>query len=422
MSEISNKPFDALGCENCAVTIPGYLLGEISAQEKRCRQHLQKCAQCREQMWQMQQLIDNLNQAEVELPNDLTANILAAIPKRQWTNRKFVASQRSWLGAAVAVLLSFAVLWLNYWRQPPLSLPPGKESFPDNKHRSARIIAASLRWLATNQENDGSWSAEKWGGEKKYTIALTGLAVLVLLENHGDAGVRARGIDYLLNQQSPQGLFGSSENGDLYNHGIATLALLKASSQSRSRAKALTKPITAAISYICSQQNACGGWQHSLADQSEVSLSLWQLQALLEAASQGHRHLDVPISVGLAWLQRTVLDLEIGLGTSAIAGSLLCHGNRIDHHNRREVLEHLKNRSSSRLPVWDYYHCFFISTMLRRIDADNNHNRISLKQQLLRNYIARGPYQGSWAPIDHWSKAGGRIYATVFAIRTLKSF
>ena len=71
-----------------------------------------------------------------------------------------------------------------------------------------------MKWLIRAQNPDGAWDAEVWGGQKQYTVGLTGLALssLMAAESAPFNGPAARTVEraaaFLANSQVPEGHIG----------------------------------------------------------------------------------------------------------------------------------------------------------------------------------------------------------------------
>src|SRR5262245_10346099 len=111
-----------------------------------------------------------------------------------------------------------------------LAVLPTLHAQPKEDEHSKKVdeaIKKALKFLASTQNADGSWSAGGRGQEP----AISGLAVMAFLSAghvpgegiHGktvDKGIRA-----VLKMQHPNGLFASNSGHEMYSHGICTLML-----------------------------------------------------------------------------------------------------------------------------------------------------------------------------------------------------
>ena len=176
-------------------------------------------------------------------------------------------------------------------------------------------VQADLIWLATHQQEDGSWG----GGHDDYAAGLTGWAVLAFLA----AGVTPasherteglffgetvrKGLRYLLTKQSPEGCL-APRNGSKYilSHAAATLALCEASRLADGRHKVAAKK---AVDFLLAAQNPGKGWRYSLrCGDNDTHITLIAVLALKAAE---HAGLAVPASAydgAKAWLEEVADD------------------------------------------------------------------------------------------------------------------
>jgi len=164
-----------------------------------------------------------------------------------------------------------------------------------------RAVSASLEWLKSKQNPDGSWP----GPSKS---AMTGLALLCYLGRcetpdspfYGDNVMR--GIMYLieLSKKNPQGMIAEDvySNGSTYAHGIATYALGEMYTLARLGSKELPgmrEAFEKGVKLIIDSQNKRGSWTYGGKDAGkptaynpdsggeDLSVAGWQFQALKAA-------------------------------------------------------------------------------------------------------------------------------------------
>ena len=169
-----------------------------------------------------------------------------------------------------------------------------------------RAVSASLAWLKTQQNPDGSWG-------KQYTGAMTGLALLCYLGRcetpdspfYGDNVMK--GILYLieLSKKNEQGVFARNVNAtaSCYEHGIATYALGEMYTMARMGGKTLPgmrEAFEKGVQLIIKNQGKDGGWRYShegfcydptYNGKGDLSATGWQYQAL-KAAKYSNLKID----------------------------------------------------------------------------------------------------------------------------------
>lgn len=157
-------------------------------------------------------------------------------------------------------------------------------------HTTEAVLRA-LRWLAVNQNEDGSWGNTK--------PAMTSLALLSYLA-HGDTPaseefgtVVERGLRFLIGAQQDNGHFRGRDRHD-YTQPIAAYALAEAYGMTRT--PQVREAAIKAIERVVEGQNPAGSWDYRLdasSDRNDISYAGWCVQALKAAEIAGLTR-DVP--------------------------------------------------------------------------------------------------------------------------------
>ena len=147
-------------------------------------------------------------------------------------------------------------------------------------------ILKGLRWLKTQQKEDGSFGEE-------FPAAMTGLALLSFMghcerptsKEFGPCVRKA--IDYLLTLNGSGGLLAVARgNPAAYEHGIATYALGEA--YILTREPKVAEVFKTAVGKIVYGQSPDGGWSYNFSKgKGDTSVSGWQVQALKVAKISG---------------------------------------------------------------------------------------------------------------------------------------
>ncbi|MEQ8764740.1 MAG: hypothetical protein RL885_12490 [Planctomycetota bacterium] len=176
------------------------------------------------------------------------------------------------------------------------------------------IIDSSLRWLAGRQAPSGRWQAPL--GYRQLDLGVTSLALMAFLgEGHTESsGAYAeevrRAVEFLVDSQAAPGtdragLFVGTlshegatplDSAALYNHCLATLALLKHYELTGQHRLVIRR----ALHVLVDVQTAKGGWRfpyRALADDS--SITCWALRALNTARELG-------LTAGLPGVDRSI--------------------------------------------------------------------------------------------------------------------
>lgn len=171
--------------------------------------------------------------------------------------------------------------------------PPEAEAvdFVEVTPELERAIEKGLAYLAAKQNNDGSFSTDRYGGGHVGVTAICGLAFLAngQLPGRGEYGhVVEKCLEYILAHAQESGLLASEHvsHGPMYGHGFATLFLgeLYGATQDEDLRDALVK----AVRLIVKSQSAQGGWRYQpLPYDADISVTICQVKALRSARGAG---------------------------------------------------------------------------------------------------------------------------------------
>ncbi len=200
---------------------------------------------------------------------DISGEVMQAIARRRFLKRCAVASLVS---AAAAVVV--AVLMV------PASSPQGGVE-PVLVTVAAPLSAAE--WLVSAQEADGTWNPAHWGGSADYIPAVTGFAMMSLVSAEGDAydALVSKAAQAFRAMQAAHGRLGAASGRSIFNHGIATVALLKL--YETGRFPELFTLVDGAVNHIRETQNSAGGWGGG----EGASVDIWMVDALARASVLG---------------------------------------------------------------------------------------------------------------------------------------
>jgi len=179
------------------------------------------------------------------------------------------------------VLLAFAL--------PAVAADKSKRGKMDEDVKKA--TAAGLDWLASKQNSDGSWSA----GDNNYehNTAITGFALMAFMSqghvpNQGKYGPEvAKGTRFLLaSARDSDGYLVGSRGGNMYCHGMATLALTQVFGMTGD--EEVKKVLKRAVDLTVRCQSPDGGWRYDPQPTgSDISVTIMQVMALRGAKDSG---------------------------------------------------------------------------------------------------------------------------------------
>ena len=180
-------------------------------------------------------------------------------------------------------------------------------------------VDRGLVWMAANQKPDGTWP--QGGGSK---TAVPSLAVMAFLARghvpgqgpYGD--LLNKSIDFVLAAQQESGMLSSAAAGNaaMYEHGISTVMLSEAYGMvDDQRRDKIGRALARSVKMILDAQRPrnqdkampwTGGWRYTpIADDSDLSVTGWQLMALRGAANCGAAVPKSAIDAGVEYVKRS---------------------------------------------------------------------------------------------------------------------
>ena len=329
-------------------------------------------------------------------------------------------------------------------------------------------VTAALRWLYFHQDKNGMWDQDGFErhckdtscggkGTGQYDVAVSALALLAYLGNGHTHRVGQfkktvrRGLDWLKNQQGPDGSLGTRGGVEswIYNHAIGTMALCEAYAVTRDYK--LKDHAQRAVDYIRGAQNPGLGWRYKPRDgRNDTSVSGWMVLAL-KAANTAGLSVDKSMFDGATnWFDRVTnttgkcgyirpgdpglvirgvndsyAKLPTMTGVSVIC-RIFCGQSRRDPKIQKGVDILMAN-----LPDWntpgndkvDMYYWYYATYAMFQFGGDKwqKWNK-AMKTALLDTQRQGGCPDGSWDTDGKWSMVGGRVYTTAIDALTLEIY
>jgi hypothetical protein len=339
--------------------------------------------------------------------------------------------------------------------------------------KSEAAVAAGLEWLALHQAADGRWSLHEFHRHartaplpagrvvgdnctgqavRQNDIAATAFGLLPFLaagltHKSGKTGSKdygktvGAGLNFLIVKQGKDGYFG----GDMYSHGLATIALCEAYGLSSDLL--LKKSAQAALNYIVDAQDPAGGsWRYVRRTPGDLSVTGWQLMALKSGQMAG---LAVPIDC-MRKLERFLDSCETAAkgGYSYLPGvaetvtmtsvGLLCRqylGVNPRNPGLRAGVERLKKVPPG--VSGNLYYEYYATQVMHHMGGENwnfwnlgpdGSGKGGIRDTLIakqdQGTDSKRPGQlGSWSSTGTgFEKEGGRIMATSLSLLTLEVY
>ncbi len=152
-------------------------------------------------------------------------------------------------------------------------------------------IQKGLAWLATQQNDDGSFGSGAYRGN----IAVTSLAAIAFMANGSTPGRGPYGIQvekalaYVLDNTSPSGFISvpnAATHGPMYSHGFGCLFLAEA--YGMTHRPEIREKLEKSVRLIVDTQNGEGGWRYQpVRNDADLSVTICQINALRAARNAG---------------------------------------------------------------------------------------------------------------------------------------
>ena len=159
---------------------------------------------------------------------------------------------------------------------------PAEKRQPKLDARTKEGVDRALKYLKGQQNGDGSWG----------NTAITGLTLLAFMSNgnvpnQGLYGPEvAKGVRFLMSCARDDGYLVGARGGNMYCHGMATLALSQAYGMTGD--EEVRKVLKKAVDLIVKTQNNEGGWRYEPTPTgADISVTIMQVMALRGAKDSG---------------------------------------------------------------------------------------------------------------------------------------
>lgn len=311
--------------------------------------------------------------------------------------------------------------------------------------QSESTVQMGLAWLASAQLEDGSWRFNHHAGPLRGTCrnpgfagTTTGATAIALLPFLGAGHVPhsegehqeavSRGLEYLLRRQQRTAHGSDLQEGTMYAHGMATLALCEAYAMTGD--KQLGQAAQSALDFICAAQHEGGGWRYFPGQPGDLTVTGWQLMAL---KSGQMANLEVPqetITRAKRFLRQVQSEdgafygyMEPGKVPTPTAVGLLMRmytGWPRDDDRLARGVAYLAGLGPSRD---DVYFNYYATQVLHHYEGPHwgGWNE-RLRKHLIDTQETTGPERGSWYFYDRHGIQGGRHYTTAMALMILEVY
>jgi len=290
-----------------------------------------------------------------------------------------------------------------------------------------RQTGRALEWLAKKQNADGSWSESRY----PHNTAITSFALLAFmsqghLPGQGLYGPEvSRGARYLISSANSEGYVVGSRGGNMYCHGMATLALGEL--WGMTGGDELRGTLVKAVDLIVRCQNREGGWRYDPQPSgADISVTIMQVMALRAAKNGGLHVPDETLRKAIAYIQSCYDPRTGGFGYQPYTRSrpgfartaagicVLQLSGAYDAEQIPKGVEYLKANFDSREHYW-YGHYYAAHAMHQIGGKEWDEWYAKLRDTMLR----RQGEDGSWTRAGFDREGVGPVYATAIAVIAL---
>lgn len=306
--------------------------------------------------------------------------------------------------------------------QPPASDPADKDKVKMDEQTKAAVEKA-LKWLKDQQNADGSW-----GSTTK--TAMTSFALLAFMANghvpnQGNYGPEvSKGIRYLLScSRDSDGYLLGPSGGNMYCHGMATLALTQAFGMTGD--EDVKKVLKKAVELIVKTQNHEGGWRYDPSPTgADISVTIMQVMALRGAKDSGLHVPDKTIKNAIEYINRCYdrrtggykyqpYSSGAGYARTAAGVCVLQLGGEFDKEEIKKAIEYMERISDDNAHYW--YGHYYAAHALNQVGGEIWEKYYARMKTTL---LARQKATGEWYE-PRREAAYGPVYQTSIAVLIL---
>lgn len=464
------------------------LVGQASAKIKECIQLVAECGRCRkadriqcgyccDAVLEELTVLLALRGMPAYKEADIMGRVMAALPERR--ERATFIWSALWArplarAAAIALVIGGAIaVWrfsgtdgagkatpirLAQSMTEPTHTPPSGERVvaaaaekradtdevsPSGRRSVESVAQSAAQWLAAQQRMDGSWDVEATGGRREHAAALTGLGLMALGEEDAEAygAELERGAKALVAMQNADGSIGAGGEFMMYNHGIATVALLKL--RAAGVRMEADDAIVRAVEFTRQAQQPEGGWgyQPGLAGgAANTSTTAWQIEALGLARRAGEGDPGGHLRRGLFWLSRLtdtrgvvgyhqagdkpssqITTTALGLYCLMNAGEGYKGFGQTPSRMARQLKRMLEDPTllATENPYRDYFvsraSAAYAASPGKKIKPDAE----AVKTRLIERGVVQADASLAWDASDAYGQVGGMVYSTSLSAMAL---
>lgn len=289
-----------------------------------------------------------------------------------------------------------------------------------------RAAGKALDWLASKQNEDGSFSE----GPYVHNTAITGFAMLAFmsqghLPNQGQHGPEvAKAARFLMGAKRQDGYIVGARGGNMYCHGMATLALAELWGQTQNDDE-LKKVVQDATELIVRCQSPEGGWRYNPVNSqgADISVTIMQVMALRAAKNAGLNVPDKNMKDAISYIKRCYLDKQggftyqpnsgaPGFARTAAGACVLFLSGEYKAQEIPKAVEYLKKHFDESQHY--FYGHYYAAHAMHQVGGKDWKDWYA---KLNATFLPMQSADGSWSRVERGSP--GPVYQTAIAVIAL---
>jgi len=287
-----------------------------------------------------------------------------------------------------------------------------------------KATAKALEWLAKQQGADGSWSDSRY----QHNTAITSFALLAFMSQghipgQGQYGPEVnKGCRFLLaSSREKDGYLVGARGGDMYCHGMATLALAELWGMTGDEE---IKPVLQkAVDLIVGCQSPEGGWRYQPTPSgADISVTIMQVMALRGAKNGGLHVPDETMKKALGYIEKCYDERSggytyqpgnraPGFARTAAGACVLQLTGRYEAKQIPRAIAYLKQAQNDR--QYFFYGNYYACHAMHQAGGKDWEDYYSRMVKLL---LSKQSPDGSWSTRDLDNNSAGFVYQTSIAV------
>ena len=281
-----------------------------------------------------------------------------------------------------------------------------------------KSIDKALAWLKDHQDRDG-----KWGNP-----AITSFALLAFMANGHvpNQGLYApevsKAVRQLLSEAQDNGYLAGRGAGNMYCHGMATLALTQVYGMTGD--EEVKKVLKKAVDLILKSQNSEGGWRYEpTPTAADISVTIMQVMALRGAKDSGLHVPDTTIKNALKYIDKChdsrtggykYMPYSAGAGYARTAAGVcvLQLSGEYEATQIADAVKYLEREENDRQHYW--YGHYYAAHAFHQLGGKKWEDYYSRMKDTL---LSRQKASGEW--FERMEQQNGAAYQTAIAVLIL---